>query len=217
MNVSIVVTSFNYGRYIERCIESCLTQTLARDEFEVIVVDDASTDDTRDILEPYRRSQDIMLLQRSQNMGVADSANMGIRYASGEFVVRVDADDYVQPQFAERLREAFLGRPDLLGVACNYRDVDDQGELIGYRSARLHPISCGIMYNRAYWVSLGLYNPEWRDREEEELRKRLGSAYKIAYLESSLYNFVQHDTRPGIALDHPLHYATPTEQAHASL
>ena len=90
--VSIIVTNYNYGKYISRCLRSCLNQE--RLLFEVIVVDDCSTDNSSEMIRPF--SEQIRFLKTEKNSGVAVAANLGIQNARGQFFFRVDADDYIK-------------------------------------------------------------------------------------------------------------------------
>ena len=91
MEVSIVITNYNYGEYLERCIRSCQSQVFDG-KYEIIVVDDCSTDHSSRILEMYGEDSLVNVILNQDNMGVAGSANIGIKAARGQFVVRVDAD-----------------------------------------------------------------------------------------------------------------------------
>lgn len=194
MRVSIIITSYNYGEYIERCINSCLRQVMPENSLEIIVVDDCSTDRTHDVLKACESINNFRYVVNSENMGVAGAANIGIRMAHGQFIVRVDADDYVSPEFIRRLSEYLVDKEDVFCVSCDYDYVNEQGETIERRSAEEFPISCGIMYRKSLLVEYGLYNRDWRHREEEELRKRLGERYEIHHLGEALYSYVMHDS-----------------------
>ena len=97
MDVSIVITSFNYASYIEACVESCLMQNKSSLQHEVIVVDDGSTDDTQLILEKI----DSKLLRKFkiEKSGIEAASNYGFGTARGRYVVRVDADDLLLPNY----------------------------------------------------------------------------------------------------------------------
>ena len=192
MLVSIVVTSYNYAGFIGRCISSCLAQELIPDAIETIVVDDCSSDNTAAILKDFVGAPNFRCCSSPRNVGVAEAANIGIRMATGQFVTRVDADDYVAPDFAAKLSSYLLTHADAFCVSCDYHHVDEQGARLRTRSARTYPISCGIMYRKAEWLEAGLYSGGWRCREEEELRCRLSDRYAIHHLDEALYFYVLH-------------------------
>ncbi|MBW4056649.1 MAG: glycosyltransferase family 2 protein [Proteobacteria bacterium] len=91
--VSVVVTTYNQAAYIEQTIDSTLSQTYK--PFEVIVVDDGSTDDTQIRLTAYGEQ---IIYIRQKNQGVAGSRNTGIRKAHGEYIALLDGDDFWEPE-----------------------------------------------------------------------------------------------------------------------
>jgi glycosyltransferase involved in cell wall biosynthesis len=97
MDVSIIVTAYNYGEYIDECLDSCLNQSRTALEYEVIVVDDGSTDDTPTLLK--RRDDPRLRVLRIENSGIEMASNRGFEQARGRFVVRVDADDVLEPNY----------------------------------------------------------------------------------------------------------------------
>lgn len=194
MKASIIVTSYNYGSYLERCLRSCLRQELiARSDFEIIVVDDASTDNSVAIAEKFA-DDGVRLVRRKVNGGVAASANDGIAMAKGQYFVRVDADDFVTARFLHFLVSYLDSNHDALGVACDYTLVDKFEQQIARVDASERPVSCGILYRRDQLVNAGIYDPDFRHREEEELRARLGNFYSVHHLRMPLYRYRKHGT-----------------------
>jgi glycosyltransferase involved in cell wall biosynthesis len=194
MKTSIVITSHNYGRYIERCLRSCLNQKLVNNTNEIIVVDDASTDDTLKIVEKFKRFTNIHVIANPTNVGVAEAANIGIRASVGQYVVRVDADDYISEWFVFFLRSYLEENHDAFGVCCDYQLINEHEEVTSRGFANEQPVSCGIMYRRDLLVQAGLYNPTFRHCEEEELRQRVGDYYKILHLRMPLYRYRMHNS-----------------------
>jgi len=107
MDVSIVVTAYNYERYIEECLDSCLYQLGTGLDYEVIVIDDGSTDNTPVLLE--RRSCSCLRVLRIDNSGIEVAANQGFAVARVRYIVRVDADDSLAPDYLARM-ESVLNR-----------------------------------------------------------------------------------------------------------
>ena len=103
--VSLIITTFNYAQYVERAIRSALDQSLASNQFEVIVVNDASTDETASILENY--ISDVRIYNLESNLCLSGARNFGIKKAKGQFIVFLDADDYLHKETL-RVQKLFL-------------------------------------------------------------------------------------------------------------
>lgn len=212
MKASIIVTSHNYGEFIERCIRSCFSQSLPADEYEVVLVDDASTDRTLEIVEKFKRYANFRVIANPINVGVAEAANIGIRAALGQYVVRVDADDFVNANFLLFLTTYLAENHDVLGVACDYVHVDESGEKTERKYADHEPISCGIMYRKDLLTRAGLYDPAFRHLEEQELRQRIGAMYRVDHLRIPLYRYRMHAANKTKRVDEMAEYRRELER-----
>jgi len=188
--VSIIITNYNYEKFISRCIRSCLNQKNI--SHEIIVVDDCSENNPEDVLEAFKG--DIRFFRTPENAGVAAAANLGIKNAKGQFVVRVDADDYISSDLCYFLKTYLESNHDAFCVSCDYVLVDNHENILERKYAEDDNISCGIMYRRDLLLEYGGYNDNFRHREEEELRKRLGSFYNIHHLKIPFYRYRMHKT-----------------------
>ncbi len=96
MKLSIVVPVFNMEAYIAHCLDSLLNQDLSRDEYEIIIVNDGSTDGSKKIAEDYRtRYNNINIINR-ENGGLSAARNTGLNHATGEYIWFVDSDDWIE-------------------------------------------------------------------------------------------------------------------------
>lgn len=191
--ISVVITNHNYGKFLGRCIRSLLSQTLKRELFEIIVVDDASSDDSLNILNLF--GSQIKVISLKQNMGLAFASNIGIGQCISRYIVRVDADDYVHPKFLETLLLGF----ELMGgsyeaVSCDYSKVDLAGNHISDESQIVAPIACAVAFKMEALETLGYYNSELRINEEVDLLNRfVAEGMKTFNINLPLYRYVQHD------------------------
>ena len=103
--LSVIVPCYNVEAYVERCIQSILHQTIGLDKMEILLVNDASTDHTLDILKNYEKQypQNIHVIDLEQNAGPSHARNVGIKHASTEYIAFVDSDDWIQPEMYEDL------------------------------------------------------------------------------------------------------------------
>jgi glycosyltransferase involved in cell wall biosynthesis len=120
--ISVVVPAFNAGSYVATALDSALAQTDPC--FEVIVVDDGSTDQTREIVRGYRPR--VRLIEQ-ENEGPAAARNLLLAKARGKYVAFLDADDLWLPDKLERQRKLFERYPDLVLVSARLRDVNADG------------------------------------------------------------------------------------------
>ena len=193
MKVYIII-NFNYSKYLARCLRSCFNQSLDRDLYEVILVDDCSSDDSIEVANSFKEEKNFHLIKNPKNLGVAGSANRGILKSKAEFIVRVDADDYVSNDFLRFLIFYLEDNKEAFCVSCDYHYVDDNENKYKRIKYDETPVSCGVMYRKDMLIKLEMYNEEFKHREEEELRARLGSLYKIHNLGISLYRYRKHSS-----------------------
>ena len=191
--ISVVVTNYNYGHLLGRCIRSLLNQTLEKKLYEVIVIDDGSGDDSLNILDVF--ANDIRIISLKKNMGLAYASNIGIKSCTSRYFVRVDSDDYVHPKFLENLLLGF----ELLGanfeaISCDYFRVEEDGKIIELGSQIRNPIACAIAFKIDAFEKLGFYNDTLRINEEVDFMARFQEAgFNIYNINLPLYRYVQHD------------------------
>lgn len=189
--VSIIITAYNYERYIERAIRSCLDQSLPKNQYEVIVVNDCSTDNTHVILDNYK--DDIRVFNNEKNAGLAAARNYGVKKALGQFIIFLDADDYIQRDLL-LIQKTFLSENNSLdAVSVDYYLVDERGNHKEHVNSEKKPIACGIMFRKDLLIDIGLYDENFRAREEEDLRIRFLQKHSIYNIILPLYRYRMHD------------------------
>ena len=189
--MSLVVAVRNQEKYIGRCIRSILNQTYPRQDYEVIVVNDASTDQTKFALELFEN--EIKLINNETRKGLPGSLNVGIRSARGRFVVRIDGDDYVHTEYVNVLSMHLALNPWMDAVACDYNLVTNNDEVIERMNCEEHPIGCGIMFRIDQLVELGLYDEQFLLHEDKDLRIRFLEKHRIHRVALPLYRYRRHD------------------------
>lgn len=126
IKVSVVVPVYNTGKYLEKCLDSLVNQTLA--ELELVVVDDGSTDNSPEIIRRYAEQYPARVRAfRQENGGQAVARNAGIRECRGEYIGFMDSDDYVEKEMFERLYLAAV-RENADLAECTYRYVKAEGD-----------------------------------------------------------------------------------------
>ncbi len=196
--VSVLVPVHNQERFIGRCLRSLLAQTLPRDEYEIIVIDDGSQDRTPYALELFH--DEITLVHNESKLGLPAALNRGINVARAPFIVRADSDDFVTSEFLNFLHYFLSNNPDVDAVACDYLLVDDKEHVIARMNCEDDPIACGIMFRTEHLIDIGLYDESFLLLEERDLRIRFLKKYSIHRLELPLYRYRRH--RDNITADH---------------
>lgn len=125
VKVSLILPVYNVEGYLRECLDSCIKQTL--DDIEIICVDDGSTDGSLKILEEYaERDKKIQIIKR-ENGGLSAARNTGLRAASGEWIMFLDTDDYLEPCACERVySEAMEHSPDIIIFGTNIFPTDPE-------------------------------------------------------------------------------------------
>lgn len=192
IQISVIITTFNYARYLGRAIRSVFNQSTGREYYEILVVDDASTDETVSVLNDYTDLIKPIVLEN--NVGLAQARNIGVHSAIGRFVVFVDADDYIHNDML-RIQQAFLSHnPAMNAVSVDYFIVDDKEQHVKRVSAESEPIACGIMFRKDLLFDVGLYDPKFMAHEDQDLRIRFLKKHNIYNIKLPLYRYRRHDS-----------------------
>jgi glycosyltransferase involved in cell wall biosynthesis len=191
MKVSIVIAAYNSERFVGRAIRSCVEQSMPKGDYEVIVVNDGSEDNTAHVLEPF--GEWIKVITLNQNMGLAYAVNMGIKNALSRFVVRVDSDDFIHEDLV-KMQYLFLSMNNHMdAVSCDYFLVNDKEDILERKNGADAPIACGIMFRKDRLIDIGLYDEKFMLREEEDLRIRFLDRYNIYNIPLPLYRYRKHE------------------------
>ena len=120
---SIVVPVYNVENYLNKCIDSILNQTYKN--FEVILVDDGSTDKSSNICDKYAKNNSKIKAFHKKNGGLSDARNFGVENTTGDYLLFIDSDDYIEPLLLEKLNNCILkGNVDLIRFGLNIIDQD---------------------------------------------------------------------------------------------
>ena len=138
--LSFIIPAYNAGSYLKECLDSIYRLDMRGRGFEVIVVNDGSTDGTAELLETYRKFHADLLVFTQENQGLSAARNAGMCQAKGKYICFVDADDHL---FAARPPLDVLEKQDIDIVGVNVLQMDNAGKRVPFR--RYTPI-----YNKIY-------------------------------------------------------------------
>lgn len=203
--ISVVLPVYNAARYLRAALESLRTQTFA--DFEIIAVDDGSTDRSAEILLDGAQADRRLRFLRRTNTGIVGALNAGLEEARGEFVARMDADDIAQPaRFAAQFAH-LRSEPECVAVGADVFYTDPEGRpLVRHRPPRNHPeilaqlldgnggalIHPTLFVRRAALRALGAYRPQFQYIEDLDLYLRLTTCGRLANLPGVLLHYRQH-------------------------
>ncbi len=190
--LSVIVPVYNQEKYIARCLRSLVKQSMERKEYDIIVINDGSTDKTSKILEQF--SEYITLIESEKNCGLPVTLNKGIKKSLSKYMVRVDSDDYVNEDFLKFLYLFISQNNNYDAVSCDYFLVDDKEEILSRENSEKRPIGCGIIFKSQQIIELGLYDENLLLHEDIDLRKRFEKKYKVIRLPLPLYRYRKHET-----------------------
>ena len=147
--ISIIVPFYNVEQYIDRCIQSLITQTYRN--IEILLVDDCSPDNTLEIGQEYAKTDSrIKILQYEKNRGLGGARNYGIQNAKGEYVLFVDSDDYIKANTIEVLCAKAI-QNDLCVLEANYlKESEINSEVLPRKSYYSEKVFSG----KEYWESI---------------------------------------------------------------
>jgi len=198
--VSIIVTAYNAADYISRAIESILIQSYRN--FEIIVVDDGSTDNTADIVREFKNEPIKYFFK--ENGGVASARNFGLQKSGGSFIIMLDSDDMMTPDYIASHLQGFEQHPEADMVYCDDLLIDEQDKPIRVinRPEYSNPdgiisdmFRCGFpvvhfktCIKRSVFDKLGLYDERLIVAEDYDMMRRfVKQQLKMRHLPAALY------------------------------
>ena len=199
--VTVYITNFNYASYLEQAIESVLSQTT--DDFELIIIDDGSTDGSQEILKKYE-VQDRIFVIFQRNQGLSASNNVALKLAQGKYIMRLDADDYLDVHAVEIMSSALERRPDLALVFPDYYMIDEAGTVI--EQMRRHDFQEQVslldqpahgactMIRRDILTEIGGYDEALDRQDGYDLWLSLIEDYPVQSVNLPLFYYRQHPT-----------------------
>lgn len=110
MKLSIIIPIYNVERYIDRCLKSCVQQDIAISEYEIIIVNDGTPDNSMEVVQKYALSYSNIVIVEQENKGLSEARNTGLRMAKGDYVWFVDSDDYIETNCLQAITDQIFDR-----------------------------------------------------------------------------------------------------------
>jgi glycosyltransferase involved in cell wall biosynthesis len=200
--ISIVLPTYNGARYLEKSVDSCLAQTFG--DFELIIVDDCSTDDTGKIADAYAQADPrVRVIHNPVNKKLPLSLNTGFEQAKGIYHTWTSDDNYYAPEALDVLVREFTAHPETDLVYTDYSLVDDQERVKGTRKFNniydgfTEWLGCGacFLYKSEIFIANKGYNPGAFLIEDYDFFMRAFLKFKFSYLPRfDLYFYREHES-----------------------
>lgn len=196
--ITVYLVNHNYCHYVEQAVESVLGQTFKN--FELIIIDDGSTDNSRSTLEKYLDHDDIAVIFQ-QNQGLTVTNNIALRAARGRYIMRLDADDYLDENALMVLSGILERNPDVGLVFPDYFEVSEDGTILevvrrhNFDEVSLHDQpahgAC-TMIRRNCLLEMGGYDTDFQCQDGYDLWVRFIENYKVQNVNLPLFFYRQH-------------------------
>ena len=199
--ISIIIPVYN-SLYIEESIKSCVAQSIGREYLEIIIINDASNDETKEILSELSEKYAIKIIHLKNNSGPAVARNMGMESATGKFISFLDSDDMMKKNKLEKQLNYLSDKPDVDIVISGIDEVNQNGDfirnLVRPFSAdkqkqieiifldNLHTITSTLIFRREILESAGYMNSELLNLEDLDFAIKLINVGEIYYYPEGL-------------------------------
>lgn len=196
--VSIYVVNHNYSKFIAQAIDSVINQTYK--DFELLIIDDGSTDHSREVIEKYRELSKVSIIYQ-KNKGITVTNNIALRHSKGRYLMRLDADDYLDKNALMIMAHEIEQNEDVGMVFPDYFLVDESGQEI--EVYRRHDFASVSMYDQpAHGActlirkdcleSMGGYEEKLRAHDGYELWIRFIKQFKVSNIRLPLFYYRKH-------------------------
>lgn len=208
--VSVIIPVYNVEKYLNQCVESVLK---LKSDFEIVLVDDGSTDKSGELCDSLAKKDSRIKVIHKENGGLSSARNAGIENASGEYLMFLDSDDFLNPEETDLFLSNSDKSPLLLGLynlffeerkeyvkencdsflnMSGLINIDDFLSRVPYSSESCYMIACRFAVNRGFVLNNGLFFTQGIYHEDEEWTQRLLSCSKNIFVTHNyFYNYRQ--------------------------
>ncbi|KGF71678.1 hypothetical protein DO97_16310 [Neosynechococcus sphagnicola sy1] len=192
MNISVIVCCYNDAPFVAQALTSLYGQTLPPDQYEVIFVNDGSTDETVAAIAPFQAQPNFRYFHHATNLGLAAACNRGLEAAQGDYVIRLDADDQIAPEILASMAASLeTGDTDLV-ISDRYEVMlaDQTRRYIALDPGNLYTwIAAGTLMRRDLLQAIGGYRPLFWEEYDLYIRYLLRSGRPPLHLPRPLYHY----------------------------
>lgn len=198
--VTVYVTNYNYAKYLSKSIDSVINQTYKN--IELLIIDDGSTDNSKEIIEKYSDLKNIKVIFQ-KNKGLIVSNNIALRLANGVYIMRLDADDYLDNNAVKLMVDEMENDSKLGLVYPNYFIVDSKNNIINYRE-RISSDSSNVkdipahgactLFRVTFLKSIGGYDESFSCQDGFYVWAKFINTFKVKSIQTPLFYYRRHSS-----------------------
>jgi len=187
--ITIIICSYNNSKYLKKCLKSVFNQSTSSKYYDVILIDDKSTDESLKIINYFKNKKNFRIIKNKKNIGLVKSCNIAIKKSKTDFIIRVDSDDYISKHFVKFFLKFSYKKYDF--IYSNYKIIK-KNSIENIKIDKFKKlISCSVALKKNILNQIGGYrNFLW---EEYDLYLRyLKKTNKIYKINNYLYYYRHH-------------------------
>lgn len=198
--VTVYIINSNYGKYISQAIQSVLDQTYKN--IEILIVDDFSSDNSKKIIQKYMSNPKIKIIFNKKKIGLLKSSNIAIKASKGEFIIRLDADDFFDKNLVSIFVREIKKHASLAFVYSDYFEVNKFAQIL--KKVKQIDISSGsiikdrpilaacCLIRKSVLMSVGLYDESFTRQDGYDFWYKIINEYSFEYVPKALFYYRRH-------------------------
>lgn len=183
MFLSIIIPAYNVQKYLEKCVQSCLNQDVELSSYEILIINDGSTDNTQPIAEKLAKKYNNVQVINQDNKGLSSARNIGLSHAQGKYIWFIDSDDYISTNILRKI-QLILDQTSVDILWLQWQRVNEQGGILASEKNKIQREQTDIKTGKAFLCSiLGMCFYAWSFifRKEFLVQNNLRFKEKIYY------------------------------------
>ena len=205
--ISVIVISHNYGSFLDKCLKSILKNDKKLIK-EVIVLDDSSKDNTCDVVYKFKKKFKKIKYFKKNFKSLSKSINFSVKKATGSWITKVDADDYINQNFLKDFYNKIkLNKFNYIYGNIKIKNLNSKNNYILKQDHKLnsllnYPLGSGCVYKKEIWLKVGGYNENIRYQDDYDfwLNLKKSKILKVGYVNKANYIYQKHSSNMSSSL-----------------
>ena len=197
--ITVYITNKNYGKYLNKSIQSVTNQSFKN--YEIIIIDDASSDNSKKIIQKYENHKKIRVIYNKKSLGLIKCSNIAIKAARGEFVIRLDADDYFNRNALLIMHNEIKNDKKIALVYPDYYLTDEKGKIISeekqinsnyQKNKNQPPLGACCLIRKDVMFSINFYDEKFNRQDGYDLWYKIYNKFKVKNINLPLFFYRRH-------------------------